>query len=207
MKRKYYLRGLGFGILITAIVFCLVSPRELTDAEIIERATSLGYVKEKEKYTVSKIDLKELMGTGTPTPTVLQEEPPAPTITETPVPLPEPTTEPVITDAPEEVPTLVPTEAHEAEITPEPILTQEPTPEPTPEPEKVVITAQITVEPGNTASMVCYKMQAAGILTDAGAFVNYIVWNNLADYINIGTYTLSSDMTFEEMAKVLTGQQ
>ena len=47
MKRKYYLRGLGLGILVTALVFTIAGPKELSDEEIIKRAEELGYVKEE----------------------------------------------------------------------------------------------------------------------------------------------------------------
>lgn len=43
MKLKYYLRGLGIGILVTAIIMsCTRRPEKLTDAEIKMRATQLG---------------------------------------------------------------------------------------------------------------------------------------------------------------------
>ena len=52
MKLKYYLRGLGIGIICTAIIMGIAlsgNKREtLTDAEIIERARLLGMVMEEE---------------------------------------------------------------------------------------------------------------------------------------------------------------
>ena len=208
MKRKYYLRGLGFGILVTALVFVFVSPKEMTEAEIIKRAEELGYVKAEEE-AVPNISLKDLMATGTPTPT------PVPTIIVTP--------EPDLTEAPEE--TVVPEPTKTLEITetptpepeqiPEQILTPEPTlqpsaevviPEPTDIPETTVITAQISVERGDTASVVCAKIQEAGIVADGNELTNHIVWSGLADYIIVGTYTLSSDMTYDEIANILSGR-
>ncbi len=48
MKLKYYMRGLGIGILVTAVIMgiALNGKRELTDAEIKERAKALGMVEE-----------------------------------------------------------------------------------------------------------------------------------------------------------------
>lgn len=68
MKLKYYLRGLGIGILITALIMgiSLGGKETLTDAEIRERATQLGMVEESkvlfgnsEKSTLSAPDTKE----------------------------------------------------------------------------------------------------------------------------------------------------
>ena len=50
MKLKYYLRGLGIGIFVTALIMgiALGSKRELTDTEIKERAAKLGMVEESD---------------------------------------------------------------------------------------------------------------------------------------------------------------
>lgn len=52
MKLKYYLRGLGVGIICTAVIMGIAtsgkSKERLTDAEIIERARLLGMVMAEE---------------------------------------------------------------------------------------------------------------------------------------------------------------
>ncbi|MDO5572770.1 MAG: hypothetical protein Q4G60_02185 [bacterium] len=50
MKLKYYLRGVGIGIIVTALIMgiALGSKRELTDTEIKERAAKLGMVEESD---------------------------------------------------------------------------------------------------------------------------------------------------------------
>ena len=65
MKRKYYLRGLGLGILITALVFIIAGPKELSDEDIIKRAEELGYVKNED----SSLGIKDLLNKETPAPT------------------------------------------------------------------------------------------------------------------------------------------
>lgn len=42
------------------------------------------------------------------------------------------------------------------------------------------------------------------IIDDRTAFLNYLQDNDYMRYIQIGTFTVNSDMTFEELAKVLT---
>ncbi|HBI73185.1 MAG TPA: hypothetical protein DDY59_08355, partial [Lachnospiraceae bacterium] len=45
MKLKYYMRGLGIGILLTTLLFALSGyQKKLSDQEIIERAEKLGMV-------------------------------------------------------------------------------------------------------------------------------------------------------------------
>lgn len=60
MKLKYYLRGLGVGIIYTAIVMGIAlsgnKKETLTDAEIIERARLLGMVMEEEKLDSKEQD-------------------------------------------------------------------------------------------------------------------------------------------------------
>ena len=50
MKLKYYLRGLGMGILVTAIILIIShhTRNHMTDADIIKRAEELGMVMEKD---------------------------------------------------------------------------------------------------------------------------------------------------------------
>ena len=44
-KKKYYMRGLGCGILVTAIILMAVhARRDMTDEKAIKRAKELGYV-------------------------------------------------------------------------------------------------------------------------------------------------------------------
>lgn len=203
--------------MVTAIVFSLVRPKEMTDAEIIKRAEELGYVKAEEEVSPT-INLKELLETGTPTPSLVPTVivTPEPKLTETPVPTkepqPTPTPVPVETPQPTEMPTPTETPQPTATPTETPAPTQTPmptpteTPQPTKTPDSSVVTAEISVERGNTATMVCNKIEDAGIIEDSNLLRDYLVRNDLTDYINIGTYTLSSDMTLEELADILTGR-
>lgn len=195
MKKKYYLRGLGLGILVTALVFIVTGPDKMSDAEIIKRAEELGYVKKSAELSPT-ISIKDLMETETPSPTTPPTLPPmettTPEMTETPIPAKQ--EEPTITLTPVPTPTLTPT--------PTPV----PTETPTPTPENKVVTATIVIERGNTATMVCEKMQKAKIVENGEDFKQYLVKHNLTDYINVGTYTISSDMSYKEMAKLLTGR-
>ena len=138
MKRKYYLRGLGFGVLITSLVFIFLGQqKDISEEEIIRRAEALGYVKadtsadsDTEQNTTPSIDLDKLlnnMNSSTPAPTTGQvTETPLPTATSEPTPTPTPTAEPTVAPTPEPVtestpvPTVAPfvTEQQDATLAP-----------------------------------------------------------------------------------------
>ena len=205
MKQKYYLRGLGFGILITTLVFIFAGSSKMSDEEIIKRAEELGYSKATE-LEENSIGLKDLLENGTLAPTKVPEL----TITDTPIPEPSNTPVPTMETTPS--PTVTPEPTAEPTPTPEPTLTPTPTATPTPEPtptkkpEETVKKATIVVERGNTAAVVCEKIEKAGIIADGDKLKDYMIRNNLTDYINVGAYTLSSDMSLKEISKILTGK-
>lgn len=99
MKLKYYLRGLGIGILVTALImgFTTRDSRPLTDAEIKAAAAELGMV---ESDSLRLADLPQ--------------EP-----TQTPKITPEPTKEPETTPEPEATTESNGEPAKEPETTPE----------------------------------------------------------------------------------------
>ena len=84
MKLKYYLRGLGIGILVTALImgFTAKDNRPLTDAEIKAAAAELGMVES------DSLRLADLPQEPTPTPEITPEPEATPEVT------PEPTEEP-----------------------------------------------------------------------------------------------------------------
>lgn len=59
MKLKYFMRGLGSGIVLTAMVIALTTKPKLTDAEIIKKATELGMVTET-KTGLNEDELEDL---------------------------------------------------------------------------------------------------------------------------------------------------
>ena len=50
------------------------------------------------------------------------------------------------------------------------------------------------------------KLREAGIITDEQALVDYLVSNNIAELVQIGSFELTPGMTPEEIAKVITNQ-
>ena len=58
MKLKYYMRGLGIGIIVTAIIMSFTrQPQELTEAQIKAKARELGMVEENVLADLKKDDV------------------------------------------------------------------------------------------------------------------------------------------------------
>lgn len=149
MGLKYYLRGLGVGIVVTALIMGIAagvnSKEKLSDSEIRERAKELGMVEES---TVLADTLaqgngnspqEEAMPSQTPEATAEPTQEPAPEATEEPASSPEaaaetPEQEPEAaatekpTTAPTEKPTQKPTQAPTATPTQKPTQTPAPAP-------------------------------------------------------------------------------
>lgn len=217
MKRKYYMRGLGIGVLVTAILCAVALPKQtkpMTDEEVIARAKELGYVKEESGVTPEDIDkIKEnekMTGTlgvsdGTDTtqtpemttPNATKEPDATPDATASPIPTPEPPDKP---DKPEQPASPTPVERPTATTVPD----KTPSPRPTETPAPISYT--ITVERGATARRVAERLEAVGAVDDADAFVKHLQKNNLTDFINIGTFTIPKGASYGDIAWILTGR-
>lgn len=187
MKLKYYLRGLGIGILVTALImgFTTRDSRPLTDAEIKAVAAELGMV---ESDSLRLADLQ-------------QDQ------TAEPAKEPEPT--------PEATPESSGEPAKESETTPEPEAIPEVTPELTEEPETASEAAtettqesgtdiSVTVSAGSGSRTVCNRLEEAGVITDAAEFDKYLCDQGYSKRICVGTFEIPADASWEEIAKIIT---
>ena len=209
MKRKEYVRGLGFGILITAIVFSFIKPeaKSMTEEEIIKYAVSLGYVKEEEKEPISNLDDIKSQAMGTPKPE--QEVTPEPTASLTPTPTSEPeaTSSPTPTLTSTPTPTNTPTPLPTS--TPTPLPTSTPTPKPTVTPKPTASvqaskTYTLVVTKGMTATKVANLLAEAGVIDNSVDFIAYLQQQKLTDYIMIGSYQISYGASFKKIADTIT---
>ena len=191
MKLKYYLRGLGIGMAVTALILGIsFSGRQgqeaqtLTDEQIRERASELGMVDS------SELTLAALQNSAQPQTTMepeVTEE--SETMTE-----PEATAEPETTTEPE--------------ATAEPETTTEP--EATKEPELITAPEQsqttITIKKGSDSGSVSRVLYEAGLVENAKAFDNYLCNNGYSRSINPGIYEIAPGTSEEEIAKIITGK-
>lgn len=206
MKLKYYLRGLGIGMIVTALILGIsFSNRQdqtsqiMTDDQIRERAAELGMVDSSE-LTLAALQNSEKQPTeGTPEETTqTQEQNNIEVEPETTVPAetqatvePETTQESEATTEPEPEKTVGPETTAEPEVTEAPQRTQ---------------TASITIQRGDDSGSASRRLYEAGLVENAKAFDNYLCNNGYSRSINPGTYEIAPGTSEEEIAKIITGK-
>lgn len=86
MKLKYYLRGLGVGIVVTAVILTIANHlgNKMSDEDIIKRAAKLGMVMKEDESLFPPTEPE----TTTPEPTTPEPTTPVPTEPETTTPVP-----------------------------------------------------------------------------------------------------------------------
>ena len=203
MKLKYYLRGLGIGILVTTVILSLagVGRKNMTDEEVVKRAKELGMV---ESTLLS--DLPDQTKTDEVRPTEpeisLQPETSEPeesaSTPETPV-APEET--PVAPEETPEAPEETPEAPEETPVAPEetPVSPEDGNPDiPAGE------TVTLVIGRGESSTTVSKNLKKAGIVEDAAAFDRFLCNNGYDKKIITGTYEIPYGASEEEIAKIIT---
>ena len=207
MKLKYYLRGLGIGIVVTALIMGLSTGNTvpMTDAEIKAKAAMLGMV-ESESLRLSDRGTATASpeATNNPEGTEASETPgatvgPEAEVTATPeaTALPEVTATPGATVSPEATATPEVTTTPEATATPATTATPEATASP-----KATVT--IIVQKGDGSDTVSRRLAEAGVIEDASGFDRYLIEKGYSRKISIGTYEIETGLPEEEVAKIIT---
>ena len=230
MKIKYYLRGLGTGILFATIILFISYSYRMSDSQIKKEAEKLGMVyagSEKNTTSGSNNNMdssasESVTSSGeittqestTPSEEVTTQEPitpPEEVTTQEPTTPSEEVTTQEPTTPPEEVTTQEPTTPPEEVTTQEPTtpLEEVTTQEPTTPSEQVTSSNQniekceLTVKADTASYDVAYALMVAGIIDDAEEFDDYLCYNGYAKRIQNGTYVITSDMTYEEIAELI----
>ena len=187
MKLKYQMRGLGIGMIVTALLMGVATGEKipLSDAEIRARAIELGMV---ESDSLRLTDLQNVQPSSSPAGTQPSGE----------------DAEPEETgdasgdgDGPEEENTPETGDGSGEEDNPE---SGEETGE---EGSTGVIT--FVIEPGMDSYSISRMIAEAGLVEDAGSFDNYLYELGASRYIRAGTYEIPAGTDMEEIAKIITG--
>lgn len=176
MKLKYYMRGLGVGIIVTALLMgvALSGRKEtMTDEEIRERALEMGMVEEENGVLADDLGKEE---TETPELT-------AQTVSEN--------------EAEQE-------NDSEAEGAPEQEIVPEAEGDPEGADETETDSVIITVYSGDGSRSVANRLQEAGVIDDAAAFDVFLCGNGYDKRIAAGEHEIPANATPQEIAEALT---
>ena len=224
MKLKYYLRGLGIGIVVTAIIMSITNkPQELTDAQIKMRALELGMVEEsvladlqaKEDADVETVEdilnqhaqekeenQDEVSAVETEVEEAVDEVITAEADGE------EVVTEDVAATETEEVVEEQPVvESEEEVITEEPVQEADVEKNDNIKDEVVESYIIIKVEKGNGSEIVSKRLYEAGLVESAVEYNQFLVKNGYDRRLSVGNHEIPSGATEEEMARILCGMK
>ena len=176
MKLKYYLRGLGMGMFVTALILIIAHNVNdgISDAEIIRRAKALGMVMSTEDNLFN--DETSTADKNNETTTSENQSTEEPTTEE-------PTTEEPTTEEP---------------------TTEEPTTEEPTTVAPMVKELTFTVERGMYSEAVTRILVQGGIITNEAEFNQYLSDTGYDEKIQTGIFTVNSGMSYEEIAKILS---
>lgn len=191
MKLKYYLRGLGIGIIVTTLVLMVAfsgKKEKLSDQEIMQRAEQLGMVMADEGQTET--------GTEENTGTEAQPE------TEQDVQKTEAGTEENADENTEN--------ASEPETEPQTEAAAEPA---APEDTTGNVVGEVkqetsgevafTVKSGESSDTVAFNLYKAGLVDDATAFNRYMISKGYDSRLRTGDFKIRSGASYDEILKVL----
>lgn len=207
MERKYYLRGLGIGIAVTAICMGMMSSRNkgMSDQEIIARARELGMV---ENTVLSEMRDEE---TAQPERIAEDEKLNEPEQVQDPVPVSKNDEETASEDniSPDESPAQETEGVGNEDVDPEDadneISDQEE------ENVRDMITSAkvktITVSSGDGSHTVAQKLADAGVVTSADDFDEFLCQNGYDKKLRTGTFSIPADASDEQIARIVTGAE
>ena len=229
MRMRYYLRGLGIGIVVTALLmgFTKGDQKEtLTDAEIVERAKSLGMVEssvlsadlgDKEDISVNDIseaDQQEVMPETEPetADNTEQTEPETTDNTEQSKPETTDNTEQSKPETADDAEQSKPETADDTEQT-EPETannTEQSKPDKETEadnPEKVgTVTGNryvVTIYSGDGSRTVANRLEEMGVIEDAAEFDRYLCQNGYDKRLTTGNHEINAGADEKEIAEAL----
>ncbi|MCI9322344.1 MAG: hypothetical protein HFH81_03625 [Lachnospiraceae bacterium] len=231
-RLKYYLRALGIGIIVTALLMGYSQkPPQMSDEEILRRAAELELEGQREVLA----DL----ATATPEPENSLESDAAISAESTASPVPGPTVEPAAGTTPKPMvdpgasatpkptaesgasatpkptaesavsPTPKPSEEPVASSTPKPTEepavspTPKPTEEPTVSPAPAGDVAILVISRGESSMTVSRNLQELGLVEDYRAFDRFLCDNGYDHSISTGTHEIPLGATYEEIAGII----
>ncbi len=212
MKLKYYLRGLGIGVLVTAIILHFIlgdGTSPMTDEQVKARAKELGMTE--------SMTLSQAASSNTSSSLITEsslDEPVGQSSEPITLPTAEPSDQP--TSSPSALPTASPSVSMGPTATPSPSVSPSPSPSPSPSakpsaspsasPDSGERLISITVSNGDGSYAVAKKVMSAGLVESAAEFDEYLCNNGYDKILSTGTHKIKENSTYEEIAKALSGR-
>ncbi len=197
MNKKSFLRGFGLGVLFTAIILGISFSIRTSESATVSRAKKLGMVFESNNQ---KVDM--------PTPK-------APEVSEQP----EKSTQPDTSSQPKESKQPIVSEQPKASMEPKATATPQTgksdnngtdnkkefeKEKQKAEKEMEDIKKQLTINDGDWAGKVSSELESLGVIDDAAAFDRYLIENGYSNVIRSGTYDVSPEDSYQDLAKKIT---
>lgn len=177
MRLKYYLRGIGVGVIVTTILFMILISVSKNDAT--QQAPNQG----GESKTIADFenDAQNAANTEAREGEIQPDDEPD-------------------TRQGEIQPDDEPDERQEDDRKADAPDAQ---PEASQPPQKTG-KVRFIISGGEYSDVICQKLQEAGLIDDADAYNNFLVEENYDNFINPGVYDIPKNATYEEIAVLLT---
>ena len=193
MKLKYYLRGLGLGIMVTTVLMSFIrQPEELTDIQIKARARELGMVEENVLADLKKeedVSFEKNAGEGN----IAQEENEKTENDDNVIPNNEETSDEGNLEVEKNDEGTMDETNFESHIE---------------ESDEVVESYMvISIDGGNGSETVSRKLYNAGLVDSAVEYNQFLIENDYATRLRPGNHEIPIGATYDEMAKILCGIQ
>lgn len=190
MKLKYYLRGIGIGMIVTTIIlmiaFAVHKEQPLTDEEIRTRAAELGMVMPEDLPSSDKLADTEQRGDEKEGSGDSQEESQS---------AQDPAAEDVEADAAGEK------DAKNQSDSAAPVSDNNEEDKTQPE---VIEQVEVTIVGGEYSDDVCKKLKKAGVIEDADDFNKYLAEGGFDNLIQPGNYVIPLDADYDTIIKLIT---
>jgi hypothetical protein len=185
MRFKYYLRGIGIGITLATLLLTVsfyfgrdyLYNKQLSDEEIIEKASALGMVMPEEEVSPEAEDDVVVEEENISADSSIQE-----------------TDETTATEAEQESTTEeMSTEAVEADLESKD--------------DSTVTYVPFTVRGGESSEVVCTHLKNAGLIDDSDAFNKYLHKCKVDNLIQNGTFYVKQGSTYDDLIAVLVNKE
>lgn len=227
MEKKYYFRGFGLGIIITAVIMGIALPgggksREMTDEEIIERAKELGMIEDSRLLESSGEQDGESGNAQEKDDAVKKDTASEPVKKD--VAVAEQVRKETASDQEQEKPVVATPESSvkaEGNLAGEEKvqetsqgnkpskdtneMTKQDEDKPSPSPGESGVS--VTIVGGDGSYTVARKLKDAGVVNSADSFDTFLCENGYDKKLRTGTFQIPANASEEQIARIVTGQQ